>query len=59
MRFIIVVNYSDFDQTVDIPFSVNGKWADILNGISFVITDFRLPNHRIPSNWGRIFLRRD
>lgn len=58
-RFIIVVNYSDFDQTVDIPFSVNGRWSDVLNDISFVITNFRLPNHRVPSNWGRIFFRRD
>ena len=31
-RFIIVVNYSDFDQRIDIPFSANGMWDDLLNG---------------------------
>ena len=32
-RFIIVVNYSDFDQRIDIPFSTNGRWEDVLNGL--------------------------
>ena len=58
-RFIIVVNYSDFDQTVDVPFSDNGTWTDLLNGVSFSISDFHLPGHRVPSNWGRIFFRRN
>jgi hypothetical protein len=30
-RFIIVLNCSAFDQQVDIPFSVDGRWRDLLN----------------------------
>ena len=52
-RFIIVVNYADFDQFVDIPFSANGAWDDLLNEQSVVVSGFRLLNQRINSNWGR------
>ena len=54
-RFIIVLNYSDFDQFVDIPFSRNGTWKDLLNEDSVMVRDFRLHNQRINSNWGRIY----
>jgi pullulanase len=57
-RFIVVVNYSDFDQFVDIPFSANGIWGDLLNEQSAVIENFRLLNQRINSNWGRIYCRK-
>ena len=56
-RFIIVVNYADFDQFVDIPFSANGTWDDLLNEQSVVVSGFRLLNQRINSNWGRIYHR--
>ncbi len=58
-RFIIVLNFSDFDQFVDIPFSVNGDWEDRLNGDSINIRDFRLFNQRISSNWGRLYYRKE
>ena len=58
-RFIIVVNYSDFDQSVDVPFSDNGTWTDLLNGVTFSVTNFLLLGNRIPSNWGRVFFRRN
>ncbi len=54
-RFIIVLNYSDFAQYVDIPFSSNGEWQDLLNQDRVVVRDFRLHNQRINSNWGRIY----
>jgi pullulanase len=57
-RFIIVINYSDFDQFVDIPFSVNGEWDDLLNEQSVIVENFRLSNQRIDSNWGRIYFNK-
>ena len=58
-RFIVVVNFSGFDQWVDIPFSVNGPWQDLLNGWTSTVSNFRLANERINSNWGRVYIRRD
>ena len=55
-RFIIVLNFSSSDQFVDIPFPLNGTWADVLNDDqSFPVTSFRLFNQKINSHWGRIF----
>lgn len=54
-RFIVVINYSDFDQHIDIPFSVDGQWEDLLNGASAVVQGNRLSHQRISSNWGRIY----
>jgi 1,4-alpha-glucan branching enzyme len=57
-KFIIVINYSDFDQRIDIPFSANGQWDDLLNGGSNFVANFRLFNQRINSNWGRIYYQK-
>lgn len=57
-KFIIVINYSDFDQRIDIPLSDNGRWTDLLNGDSFNVTDHRLRNQLISSNFGRILFIR-
>jgi len=57
-RFIVVINYSDVDQFIDIPFSVNGSWDDLLNEQSAVVENFRLFNQQINSNWGRIYYRK-
>jgi glycosidase len=57
-RFIIVLNYSDFDQRIDIPFSTNGRWEDVLNGGGVVVDGFKLFNQRINSNWGRIYYQK-
>jgi pullulanase len=54
-RFIVVLNFSDYDQFISLPFSVNGKWEDLLNGGSVKINDYWLSNQRISSNWGRIY----
>lgn len=58
-RFIIAINYSDFAQRRDIPFSANGSWSDLLNGGTFSVTEFQLQNLLIASNWGRIFFKRN
>lgn len=57
-RFIVVLNFSGFDQWVDIPFSVNGTWKDLLNGSTSTVSTYRLTNERITSNWGRIYAQR-
>ncbi len=57
-RFIVVINYSDFDQRVSIPFSTNGSWSDLLNRRSDEISNFRLEDQLIPSNWGRIYFQK-
>jgi 1,4-alpha-glucan branching enzyme len=56
-KFIIVLNYSDFAQYVDIPFPNNGRWEDLLNGGVVVVDNLRLYNQRINSNWGRIYFQ--
>lgn len=55
-RFIVVLNFSDATQSVDIPLSTNGQWIDVLNGDAVVTTqDFRLYNYPVASNWGCVF----
>src|SRR4029078_4630258 len=57
-RFIIVLNFSAFDQFVDIPFSDNGDWDDLLNGGQVNVQNYRLTNHGVSSNWGKLFFKR-
>jgi 1,4-alpha-glucan branching enzyme len=54
-KFIIVLNFSGHGQYVDIPFSNNGAWKDLLNDRSDIVVDYRLFNQLIESNWGRIY----
>ena len=54
-RFIIVINFSENDQVVDIPFGTNGKWDDLLSDLSDDVSGFKLYNQKINSNWGRIY----
>ncbi len=57
--FIIVLNFSQFDQYVDIPFSLNGAWRNLLNDTSDDITHYRLYDQRINSNWGKIYYKKE
>jgi pullulanase len=57
-RFIIVINFSNADQFVDIPFPSNGNWEDLLNGTASNVQQNRIYNQRINSNWGRIYYRK-
>ena len=54
-RFIIVLNYSDSDRFVDVPFSLNGVWQELLNGGLVTVQNFLLPHILINSNWGKIY----
>ena len=54
-RFIVVLNFSGYDQVVTIPFSHNGVWRDQLNGGDVEVSDCRLEHQRISSHWGRIY----
>ncbi len=56
-RFIVVLNFSQSDQFVDVPFSTGGLWTDLLNpGISFSLNDPWQRNWKVSSNWGNVFL---
>lgn len=54
-KFIIVLNFSAYDQVLDVPFSDNGTWHELLEGWDVSIANWRLANHRVGSHWGRIF----
>jgi pullulanase/glycogen debranching enzyme len=57
-RFIIVLNMSAFDQTVGIPFSIDGRWDDLLNDTAAQVSGFRLEGQVIGSHWGRVYWNR-
>lgn len=58
-RFIVVLNFSPFPHRVDVPFTLEGRWDDLLNGHSVEVEDFRLRHHLVPSHWGEIWFRED
>jgi 1,4-alpha-glucan branching enzyme len=57
-KFIIILNFSDVNQQVDIPFSENGQWEELLKGDSVRVTGFHLYGQLIGSNYGRIYYRK-
>ncbi|MEZ4594220.1 MAG: alpha-amylase family glycosyl hydrolase [Chloroflexota bacterium] len=57
VRYMVVLNFGDWDQWVDVPFSTNGVWEELLGETAVTVTDYRLPQAHIPSNWGRIFFQ--
>jgi 1,4-alpha-glucan branching enzyme len=56
-RFIIVLNFSDQDQAVDLPFSSDGQWVDVLNNFSVSVSNTRIPGFVVYSNWGNVFVK--
>ncbi|HLO88545.1 MAG TPA: alpha amylase C-terminal domain-containing protein, partial [Nostocaceae cyanobacterium] len=54
-KFIIVLNCSHFDQYVNIPFSNNGRWRDLLNDQDVQVEGYWLTQEKINSNWGKIY----
>jgi len=58
-RFIVALNFSDTDRWVDIPFSTNGTWTDVLNGGSVAVQNWRIGGAQLPSNWGKVFWQRE
>ena len=57
-RFIIALNFSDAAQEVDVPFSVDGEWRDLLNGGSIDVHGFH-QRMELTSHWGRVWWRRE
>jgi 1,4-alpha-glucan branching enzyme len=58
-RFIIALNFSNSDQYVDLPFSVNGPWEDLLTGEVIDVQNYIAAAHQVPSHWGKVFWRAD
>lgn len=58
-RYIVVLNFGDWDQWVDIPFSTNGVWQELLGETTVTIGDYRLTQYRVPSNWGCLFFQKE
>lgn len=58
-HLIIALNFSGSDQFVDVPFSMNGTWEDLLTGEVVDVRNYVIAAHRVPSHWGRIFCRKD
>ena len=57
-RFMVVLNFGDNTQYVDIPFSSNGNWTDLLNGNAVVgVSNYWLYRYPVPSNWGCLFFQ--
>jgi pullulanase len=57
-RFIVVLNFSPYEQRVDIPFTVNGTWSELLDGGDIQVDQYQLTAQLVPSNWGRIYFNR-
>jgi pullulanase/glycogen debranching enzyme len=55
-QFIIVLNFSEYNQWVTVNFSDNREWTDLLSGWTPYINNFRL-DFEIGCNRGHIFFR--
>lgn len=54
-QFVIVLNYSNTDRYVDVPFPTNAVWQELLNGGTLTIQNYSQPNILVNSNWGKIY----
>lgn len=54
-RYIIVLNFSPFDQALRIPFSENGQWTNLLDDNTLQVRNYAFDNYRLGSHWGAIF----
>jgi glycosidase len=53
--FIIVLNFSQAGQIVDVPFPKNGLWRNLLDDETITVDNF-WAQRLVESNWGKIFL---
>lgn len=58
-RFVILLNFSAFEQQMTVPFSINGLWEERLSGTKVFVRDFRVENYRVYPHWGCVFHRKD
>jgi 1,4-alpha-glucan branching enzyme len=54
---VVALNFSDADQTVDIPFPADGRWEETLNGGSVEVGGGWAKGFTVGSNWGNVFCR--
>jgi len=55
-----VLNFSDSEQSVSVPFPIDGRWTDLLSWFSGTWTPIvrnRRLDFTIGSNWGHVFLK--
>jgi len=53
--YMVVLNFSDSVQYVDVPLPQNGNWIDLLNTNNlFNVQNYRIDKCAVPSNWGYI-----
>ena len=53
--YMIVLNFSDSTQYVNVPLPQNGAWIDLLNGnLSYTAANYQLAGFAVQSNWGSI-----
>jgi hypothetical protein len=52
-RLIVAINFSPYGQTVNIPFSVDGAWQELLENRTVYVLNNTLPGVGLTSNWGR------
>jgi hypothetical protein len=52
---MIVLNFSDSTQYVNVPLPQNGAWIDLLNGnFQYIAANYQLAGFAVQSNWGSI-----
>jgi pullulanase len=53
--YMVVLNFSDATQHVNVPLPQNGVWIDLLNAnAQYVAASYQLSGFAVPSNWGNI-----
>jgi pullulanase/glycogen debranching enzyme len=57
-RFVIVLNFSDSTQQVNVPFPVDGVWMNRLGGGYVQVSGGRLANLQVTSHWAKVFYRK-
>jgi 1,4-alpha-glucan branching enzyme len=57
--FMIVLNFSPNNQTVDVPFPKDGNWDELLNGSTTSVAGFWIRGQVVESNWGKVFFHEE
>jgi hypothetical protein len=53
--YMIVLNFSNSTQYVNVPLPQNGTWIDLLNkNTPYTATNYQLAGFAVNSNWGSI-----
>lgn len=52
---VVALNFSNYNQYVDIPFPYNGKWYEYIYNYSINVSGNILKSHKIPASSGKIF----